>query len=202
MFQCLRLYSMQYILSITICIRDESWNTIESNLQRPMQHLYTGEATSAAINKQLKQVLFLMIEVTYQEVLDGLDEELKRKSRASWATCFCVLAILHMCAELVQIGTDLRLTSACDEGRELPTMDKSLKLAKEVEEWAVGVSTGLFHTVYKTGKYNSGSEKGCDFNPVRDEIEDKNIPIVGMSTVHLVESIRAIISNPGKYPHP
>src|SRR5208282_4174347 len=62
--------------------------------------------SSRVLGRQIKGAMKLLSEELTQDVLTGLDWELKQKNPQSWALCLCTRLILCICVEELQVAVD------------------------------------------------------------------------------------------------
>src|SRR5436305_12779233 len=67
---------------------DSSTSTFTQDISTPAQVPHTGSRTCETLMK---------------EVLGGLEHELRTRTKSSWATSFCVILMLSICIEAIQI---------------------------------------------------------------------------------------------------
>ena len=97
---------MHFFMSKIITFTKGSDKRVFENLRSPTQLSYGRSMSSKLLNYQIKREVYLLqLELTV-EVLEELQAELRRKSKGLWATLFCVIMILSMCMEAVQLAID------------------------------------------------------------------------------------------------
>jgi hypothetical protein len=192
----MHLYAMQYFMTVGISIREESQKEILRKIKHPVQFLYTPNKTSRLINMQIKKFMCLLIRSTYRKVLDGLQTELKPKT-GSWATCFCVIMLLRMCAEMVQTTTDAKITSALNDQDLTCSHEDTIEIIKQLDELPIAYSTAMFHAIFKTSKLNRGKVREGGFNPLRDELDSATVSKIKSdpSRRDFINNIRSIVAN-------
>jgi hypothetical protein len=104
LYEAMKLYVMHYFMGRLITIADGSGEEAFHSLQMPMKLLYDLSSTSQLLNRQLKHTMFVLLKETTRRVLENLEKELRSRTRASWAPCFCVILILCICAEELQVA--------------------------------------------------------------------------------------------------
>jgi hypothetical protein len=132
-----------------------------------------------------------------REVLEELEKELRTRSKAVWATCFCVALILCICIEDSQIAVDAFTMHTRNHGVEsdAPSSQATIDTCRKLDDLLFGHLVGLFHAIYKT---QDTSEDGHAYNPIRDK------PVIGVKegidreSADLVNDICRIISNHGQ----
>jgi len=191
------LYEMHHFMSCSIFLSKPSLEQVQQKLLSPAIISYDEARTSRVVGRQLKHAMNSLIVETTGNVLDHLERELKKKSRAHWADCFCVILILCMCVEAVQIAIDGRViyNMGCKDDDNTPmSREISLQASLELDGHPYAHCTEVFHYMYKSPK--SKEEKG--FNPIRDGPKLDKVYGLNESEVHLVEEIIGIMDTSGK----
>lgn len=127
------------------------------------------------------------------EILENLHTELRTKEKNSWATCFCIIVILSMCMEAVQIAADGFVIQTMMENNETSTLsrDAAIEIAQSLDKRLFNECTYIFHMIHRS--HEGSNHKG--FNPIRDGIEIDTRHGIDENTVQLVEDMRRIISD-------
>lgn len=180
-------------MSIGICLRDESMKTVMAALKCPQQPHFVKQAISHIINRQVKQLLIPMLQGAYEEVLSRLEKNLRRRTKAWWATCFGSILILTICAEVVQTGIDLSLASDTEHQSALDSRNESFMYGSRLEEVILNV-TNTFHGFYKTNTNGISKGKNKSFNPLRDDISYDDAASLGPDTVRLINNVKSIVA--------
>lgn len=189
------LYAMQYFMSRIITFTKDSAEKAVEGLRRPHKLNFAQTLTSTLLNLQIKQAMQGLLFATTNEVLRGLDGAISGpKTKAAWADIFCVILILCMCIEAVQVANDghamaaLRKDSKCGLSR--------LDICRLLDKEPFIHLTEIFHMAYKTEKAGRKSRKG--FNPIRCGLRVDPGEGVTLQMVKLVDDVKAIIDTHGK----
>src|SRR5271156_5281387 len=101
------LYAMQYFMSRVITFNKVSAEKAVEGLRRPHKLNFARTLTSTLLNLQIKQAMQGLLSATTDDVLLSLDAAMSGpKTKAAWADIFCVILILCMCIEAVQVAND------------------------------------------------------------------------------------------------
>jgi hypothetical protein len=184
-------------MSRVITFTKESAKDVVKSLRRPMQFPYGRRVSSRLLNSQIKREMHLLQRALTREVLEDLHKEVRKKEKNSWATCFCVIAILSMCIEAVQIAADGFIVQTMKENNETSpkARDAAIEIALSLEERLFNGCTYIFHMIHRS--HEGSNHKG--FNPIRDGIEIDSENRIDVSMVQFVEEIRWIMRDYRKY---
>ena len=151
--------------------------------------------TSTLLNLQIKQAMKGLLFKTTKEVLNRLDGKISGRKRADWADSFCVILILCMCIEAVQVASDshamaaLRKDSKCGLSR--------VNICRLLDEGPFKHLTEIFHMCYNTARASPKSRIGL--NPIRYGLRVDLVEGITPPMVKLVNDIKAIMNTYGKY---
>jgi len=139
----------------------------------------------------------LQLELT-MEVLEELQAELRRKSKGLWATLFCVIIILSMCMEAVQLAIDGFIVQGLLRKDATGTSSESradgFQIGRRLDHLLFGDCLDIFHMIYRSGKFEKESTRKT-FNPIRDGINVDTSKGIDKETVQLANDIRRIMSD-------
>lgn len=176
-------------MSKTLRFTEESSHLIAGSLARPHVLNYGNTKTSRLLTRQIKQVVYELYRTTMDEVLDELGTHLnknKKPSWESWSTALCVVLILCMVAELVQIATDVHVVRHLNKSNKQPRRD-SLDHCQKLDDIIAG-TIGLFHLGNKSHKPRN--------NPIENRKADLTSAISASQEVSsLVEKLRVVIDD-------
>lgn len=187
---------MHFVMSRVISFTRESANKVVQSIRLPMQRPYKYNVSSKLLNYQIKRELNILQYESTSEILEKLQTELRRRSRASWATSFCVILILSMCMEAVQIAIDGFIVQKMLESNGTNSFSVSrhdgLDIARRLDNRPFKDCMDIFHMIYRSGETRTGTNKG-EFNPIRDGIRLDEAQGIDEDTVQLVNEIRRIM---------
>lgn len=190
------LHAMQYFMSRIISFTKESAEKAIEGLRRPHTLKFAQTISSSLLNLQIKQAMQGPLSGTTNAVLEELEKAIsKSKTKtASWADIFCVVLILCMCIEAVQVASDsyamaaLRKDPKCGLDRVVICRALDVRLFKRLTE--------MFHMAYKTPK---ASRKGSiGFNPIRIGLVVNKEEGITPQMVELVHEVKRIMATHGK----
>src|SRR5436190_11997049 len=143
------LHAMHYFMSRILVIQKSSAKAAIAGLRLPMQFPYEANTSSKLLNLQLKSFMHLLISDLTGHVLEGLEKELRTRAKASWATSLCVILILSMCIEAIQIAADGYIVQAIINQRSTASRkDIVIEICRLLDDHAFSHCMGLFHTIY------------------------------------------------------
>ncbi|CAG8957611.1 hypothetical protein HYFRA_00010478 [Hymenoscyphus fraxineus] len=173
----LSLYAMQHFMATSLVV---SPKPSAQNMNGPLTY-DSRSPNLRMVNRQLKHVMLELLQDTYGEVLDELENQLLQKPNKYklWAPSFSAILVLNMCAEMVQINTDFRIVNAVSDMQKSPTgldrngnkasREASENLCREIDDKALRSAESGFQFVYnKQSKLKDGSKRDRAFNPIRD----------------------------------
>jgi hypothetical protein len=190
---------MHFFMSRIITFTKDSAKKVIDSLQRPMQRPYKQSRSSKLLMHQIKREMHgLQYEMT-MKVLEGLEKELKSRSRANWATSFCVILILCMCMELTQVALDGAVVQAILEKRGSNKLSESREdgfaICRQLDYRVFEECKEIFHIVHKSKP--GRNERGGRFNPIRDGIDGDTSQ--GIDEEQLVNDVRQIMTDHRKH---
>jgi hypothetical protein len=189
---------MHFFMSKIIAFTKDSANKVVGNLRSPTQLPYGRSMSSKLLNYQIKREVCLLQRELTLEVLEKLHGELRTKSKDSWATKFCVIIILSMCMEAIQLAIDgflvQKLLSKDATNKPSESRDDGFAFGRRIDERPFGDCIDIFHMMYKSGKFERESN-GKTFNPIRDGVDGERSKGIDDETVSLVNDIRRIMSD-------
>lgn len=183
-------------MSRIITFTNESAIRAVESLRTPMQLPYKRSISSKLLMHQIKREMHVLQRELTLKVLKGLERELKTRSKSSWAISFCVILILSMCMEAVQVAVDGFLVQKMletDGTNTLPvSRDDGFDISRRLDDLPFEDCREIFHMIYK-----SNNERG--FNPIRDGIHVDKLQGIDEDTVQLVNEIGRIMRDHRKY---
>lgn len=171
------VHVMSSMMSKVFSIEDSSRLNLHLQLSQSREKPYPEYSTPRVGVRQIKFVLYNMIQMLTKEILKQYERLLTSDYARSWTTCVCLHMLFCLLVERSQIAADLFVKSGIEP--ELSENDSG-QFCTTLDDRLISV-TEMFHH-----RYGSSLEHG--FNPVRDEF-DKTTP---KSAVNLADGIRAI----------
>jgi hypothetical protein len=167
--KAVELYAMHYFMTQILVFTDDSAESAVKSLRRPTKLPYTGTLTSKLISLQIKRVMYALVFEKTGDTLTKLESTLlaaKGNEGTAWATSFCVIAILCMCVEMVQVAADLKIVHMMreEEGHGKLSRDDS---KNHLRERPLAECQARFHHVFKSYKSNGKQKNERCFNPIR-----------------------------------
>ncbi|CAG8974611.1 hypothetical protein HYALB_00004409 [Hymenoscyphus albidus] len=205
----LSLYAMQYFMATSLVV---SPNYSARNMNGPLTY-DSRSPNLRMVNRQLKHVMLELLQDTYTEVLDELENQFRQKPNKYklWAPSFSAILVLNMCTEMVQINTDFRIVNAVSDMQKSPTgldrngnkasREASENLCRELDDKALRSAESGFHLVYnKQSKLKDGSKSDRAFNPIRDGENVVKKEKLGESVEKFVKNVRNIVHKHSETP--
>lgn len=156
---------------------------------------YDFEIPPPLLNREIKHVMNSLLHETTEQFLSQLEKELRTKSKAAWAPCFCAIVILSMCAEDLQIALDgfTVYTQSHSTRKSILLRSDSLALARQLDDRLLADCKALFHGIYKSRKRPTGLKGEMGFNPLRDGLDVDGDDKLEQEVHDLVEDIHEIL---------
>lgn len=186
-------------MSRNITFTKNSAEKAAARLRRP-QVLPSAEVlTSTLLNLQVKQAMQSLLRDMTKAVLEGLETTILRlKTKAHWAETFCILLVLCMCIEAVQVASDRYATAALLKHPECGL--SRLEICQALDDKLFKELTGIFHMVYKTYKAKGNRKSRIGFNPIHNGLVVHQDEGITQQMVDLVNEIKLIMTAYGKRP--
>jgi hypothetical protein len=140
---------------------------------------------------QLKCEMIVLLRETTAQVLRGLERilEATRGRHTTWSTAFCLMIVMCLCIETVEIAVDAAIVVKMQKA-EMTTADTSrAKHCQELEQVVFDHVKALFMYAYKSHR----SQRQGGFNPIRDGLELNEESGITLPMVELVQDVRRII---------
>jgi hypothetical protein len=195
---------MQFFMTKSIVMLRDASEGIQKLFPGPMELNYKNP-NMRLINIQVKHVMYSLIRDTYLAVLEELEKNLRPKEPKLWAPTFCCILILCMCAEMVQITSDLRVVNALDDishstnwldrNGNSASRDDSIEVCRNLDDRPIATAENNFHTIYKMTKLKDDSKWGQGFNPIRDGLDTVRKARLGKDVEDFVGRILAVVSD-------
>jgi hypothetical protein len=162
LLKAMMLYAMHYCVMHTITFTDTS--AAELALKFPDAARSQGTSVSARIlSRQIKYVIFVLIEEMTAELLTELDAEMKLRTRSSWAVSVCAILLLCLCMQEIQAAVSVVIRALPEDDYTEQDRSKYLKMGLDMEDQFRWLTT-CFHFIYST--HEKPHQKS--FNPLRD----------------------------------
>jgi hypothetical protein len=195
------LHAMHYFMGRSLIYTAASADVVLQELRRPTARIWDSNI-SWLLNRQLKSAMITLLRGVTREILEDLEKELRTRSKAVWATCFCTVCILIFCMEEVQIATDgfvMHKRLYNPDGNN-PSPEDAIEICRKLDELPYAYLIELFHGVYKTRKLPMRHRGDHIYNPIRDGAEVDREEGVDQEAVDLANEARLIIKDYGKPP--
>lgn len=154
---------MQYFLSVNLEFTEDTVSVLESSLPRPHVFNYGRVNHSQLVTAQVKKIMYKIYRKSMENVMIGLQKRLNKKAtKENWTTSFCIIVILCMIAEMVQISKDIYVVYQLDS----ISREESEKFYHRLDERIIGSTTSIFHGSYHT--LPRGRKSAKIFNPLRN----------------------------------
>jgi hypothetical protein len=191
------LHAMHYFMGRSIIYTPASAVTVLQGLRRPTARAWDSSSISGILNRQLKSAMITLLQGVTREILEDLEKELRTRSKAVWATCFCTVCIIIFCMEEVQIATDgfVMHKNLHGPGGNAPSPEEAIEICRKLDDLPYYYLIELFHGVYKTRKLPMSHRSEHIYNPIRDGAKVDRDDRVDQEAVHLANEVRQIIKD-------
>lgn len=183
------LHAMHYCMSKLVTFTPQSTALLRQVKVIPNEN--APYFSSKLLNRQIKVAIHHLLKRAQERSLVGLEKEIKKRSKDSWSVAFCVLLILCLCAEDIQIAADTFVTHP-EVGDEIHRSG-SHKICMDLESLPYEQCSNLFHEVFGTFKRRNGHGGDGPFNPLKQESLSESY--LSPASRELVSGIRDIIAN-------
>jgi hypothetical protein len=195
------LHAMHYFMSRIITITKASAERAVERLRRPQLLPFEQAAqvlTSTLLNLQIKQAMQNLLRDMTGQVLKGLEKEMLviPKAKDTWADNFCVVLILCMCIEAVQVASDSYAMAALRKDSSRPL--SRIKICRALDDEPFRQLTDLFRTAYKTNRAKANQKSSLGFNPIRHGLGMKASEGITPQMRILVNEVKQIMIAHGK----
>jgi hypothetical protein len=138
--------------------------------------------------RQFKYMVHRMVSDTMRDVLEDLHNLLWKMKKNEWATTFCILVLLGITAEDLQISTMLVASSAqvIEDYDRASDFEVAQNCVRAVDETGFGLPLSLFEKAY--GRFNPLT--GPFTEKMAKSLEDDN-------AINLVRGVRELIKREG-----
>ena len=151
--------------------------------------------SSRLLNRQLKYAMHILHRHQNKIVLQEFESHLKKREQAGWPISFCVVLILCLCMEDIQIATNNFVFSDAEISQELRS--ESYEACWQLEDKPYRQCTQLFHDMYRSYKQPNGHATEGGFNPIaQDGFHQTNW---SQATQDMVHGIRQIINDSSRH---
>jgi hypothetical protein len=193
------LHAMHYFMSRIITFTKASAEKVVGRLRRPQELPFAQALTSTLLNSQIRQAMQRLLREMTRFVLEGLEKAISLpKTKANWADTFCVVLVLCICLEAVQVASDSYAMAAL---RDDPKCGLSrAAICQELDVEPFKRLTDLFHMAYKTRKAAANKKSKKGFNPIRNGVTLNQGEEITPEMVDLVNEINLLIRDHGKSP--
>ena len=169
------------------------------SLHHPIKLPYPYKLTSRLIGLQIKRVMYNLALETTGYILEKLEKCMlagKLSGGTAWATSFCVISILCMCAEMVQIATDLKIVHIMKEEKGYTEISREDRISHKRGE-ALFDCQKKFHFVFKTHKRNGNQKNERGFNPLKHGLDIYSERGLNKTTENLIDNVRRAMTERG-----
>ena len=144
--------------------------------------------------------MHILLQETTRQVLGSLEKELKLRTKASWAPCFCTILLLCICTEELQVAVDgFAVHTVLNKDRIPPiSRETGIQVSRKLEHLLYADCANLFHSIYRSRKPKTGQRYEQGFNPIRDGLEANEDEGLTPEMRNLVEDIRDILAIEGR----
>jgi hypothetical protein len=150
--------------------------------------------SSRLLNRQLKYAMHILHRRQTKTVLQEFERHLKKREQAGWPISFCVVLILCLCMEDIQIAANNFVFSDAEISQGLRS--ESYKACWQLEDKPYRQCTQIFHDMYRSYKQPNSHAAEGGFNPIsQDTTHQTNW---NQATRDMIYGIRQIINESGR----
>lgn len=196
------LYNVHYFMGRTVKFTDKTADKVASTLRQPIPRRYENSLISKLLNRQIKSAMHCLLRDLTREVLEELEKDLKTRSKAVWATSFCVISIICICIEDVQVAInglimDMKVNSS---ESHIPSSKECIETCRKLDDIPFEHAVRLFHGIYKTQKAPSTYRNDHIYNPIRDGARIDFKEDLDQESADLVNDVRKILRDHCEHP--
>jgi hypothetical protein len=189
--KALELHAMHHFMTTIIEFTDESAVTVARQSENLLGDHYRQDRydSSRLLGRQLKHAMHDLQEQQTETLLEDLERCLRKKERDEWPTWFCVLIILCLATEDVQVAIDNFVVNnklIINDSEVFHELRESHQDCWNLEDKLSHQFTQLFHDVFQTHKRSDG------FNPILD---DRRSEFWSQSTKAMLREIRQLMQD-------
>jgi hypothetical protein len=194
------LHATYIFMATTLTIIESSKKFLNDHLRKPTRSSCDSSIASRLLNRQIKSAMHALRQQLIREVLEELEKDLKTRSKAVWAPCFCVALILCMCVEEGQIAMDAFAmhTRVLGAEQDAPSSQATIESCRKLDDLLFSHLVKLFHGVYKTHQSTKPHGNGRNYNPIRDGPEIDANESLDQESADLVFEFRQIMADHGR----
>lgn len=194
------LYTLHYVMGRNITYSPRSGEKVIQHLRKPTSRAYESNLISRLLSRQIKSAMHSLLREVTRDLLEDMEKDLRTRSRTTWAPCFCVISILCMCIEEVQIATNgfTLHTQVHGPHTNHPSSEATIEICRRLDDLPFVHLMELFHGIYKTQRPLTVHRNEHVYNPIRDGPEAYGLDDAGQNSIDLVNDIRKIIKKHGK----
>jgi hypothetical protein len=193
----MQLHAMHYFMARILTFTKDSASLVKTVSRNDLGlELPSDVISSRLLNRQLKHAMHILHRRQTKTVLQDFERHLKKREQAGWPISFCVVLILCMCVEDIQIAANNFVFTDAEISQGL--RGESYKACWQLEDKSYRQCTQLFHDMYRSYKRttNQATERG--FNPLsQDGNHQTNW---SQATQNMVHDFRQIIKDSGRCP--
>jgi len=134
-----------------IKLTDDSMYRVNRHIRKPTLKPYDSNTISRLLNRQVKSAMHELLREEIRAVLGGLEKVIKKRSEGSWAEVFCIISILCICIEEVQIAVNgfAMHTKFYGLEKDRPMSTDCIELCRMLDDLPHVHLVELFHGTYK-----------------------------------------------------
>ncbi|KAF8853562.1 hypothetical protein BDZ45DRAFT_76216 [Acephala macrosclerotiorum] len=195
--KAMMLHAIYKFMATTLTITESSKRKLGDSLRKLTRIEYDSSIASRLLNRQIKSAMHALREGLMREVLEELERDLKTKSKALWAPCFCVTLILCMCVEEAQIAMDAFAmhTRVLGAVQDAPASETTIESCRKLDDLLFNHLLELFHGVYRSHQASKPNSNCRVYNPIRDGPETDIKEGLDQKSADLVSEFRNIIAD-------
>lgn len=192
----MQLHAMHYFMARILTFTKDSASMVKTVSRNDLGlELPSDVISSRLLNRQLKYAMHILHRRQTKTVLQEFERHLKIREQAGWPISFCVVLILCLCIEDIQIAANNFVFTDAEISQGLRS--ESYKACCQLEDKPYRQCTQLFHDMYRSYKQTNSHATERGFNPItQDGSYQANW---SQATRDMIYGIRQIINDSGRY---
>jgi hypothetical protein len=173
------LHAMHWFMTHTLCLDDESEKRFWTRHPASKDSKYHRTLVPRKVTTQIRNEVRKVILERTNDVLKELEKRLKKPDRESaWAPCFCVVSILCICSEILQIAADTNVIREMHQKKHPQPISREIcvKYCQQLDCLPIKEAITNFHARQRSHQLNEDKQIQNGFNPPRDGPEGLKQP--------------------------
>ena len=165
------LYAMHWLVTHTLCLDDESEKIFWARHPASKDSKYHPNLVPRKVTSQIRDEVRKLILKRTECLLKELEKLLKLPNREStWGPCFCVISILCICSEILQIATDTNVIYEMHQKEPVKPISRKdcIEYCQRLDRLPISETIINFHARQRSHQLKEDKQIQNGFNPPRD----------------------------------